>query len=360
MIAILQPFIPHYREDFFTGLGSHESCDVFVYDKKEADKSNFRQSGIATKKIASFERKGILVYNPFSLLKQEYKVLVLMLNFAHLSTWILLLTRIFHRKKIILWGHGISVKRYTAEEQRPSRLLRWMIGLSDGVWFYTAKEKEIWQKIHPQIPSVSLNNTISEVDRIVSRVPGDKQILRGKYRIREEVIFIFSARFNTADRRIDLLEESMKKLSSKKFGFIIIGDGKLKPDFGRYKNVYDFGELYDRQTKNELFDAADIYFQPGWLGLSIVEAMAYGKPIISFERSTALKQCVEYAYVQNGFNGLIFSDTEAFLTAVQRLSFQELTILGENGKRFAATYLSMDNMVNSGLSLIKKIRGEKS
>ncbi len=64
-------------------------------------------SHIVCKHIPSKLIKGkLLFYNPFSLLGKENKVLVLMLHFAHLGTWILLLTKWLHHKKIILWGAG--------------------------------------------------------------------------------------------------------------------------------------------------------------------------------------------------------------------------------------------------------------
>lgn len=53
----------------------------------------------------------------------------------------------FHRKQIILWGHGISVKRYLAEEKKCNWLLRFMISMSDGVWLYTDKEVDFSTKV---------------------------------------------------------------------------------------------------------------------------------------------------------------------------------------------------------------------
>jgi glycosyltransferase involved in cell wall biosynthesis len=353
-VAILQPFIPHYREDFFKGLGEKLKCEIYCYEKKEdLKKHNFQHADIKTTYIKALAIKVFLLYNPFALLKKRHKTLVLMLNIGHITTWLLLLTKFIHRKEIILWGHGISIKRYIAEEKRPSRPIRWMIFLADGIWFYTDTEQQLWKKVFPFLKSVSLNNTISDVDRIVDMPMADKADIRKKYKITQQRVFIFCARFNIIERRIDLLEEVIKTLDSETFAFIIIGDGQLKPDFSRYKNVYDFGEVYDRQVKNELFLAADIYFQPGWVGLSVVEALAYGLPVFTFKRSDLILQCVEYAYIENGFNGLLFNNVASLIEKAKSLSVEEIDNMSINSKRFARKHLSMENMITAGAGLIK-------
>ena len=214
----LQPFIPHYREEFFSLLGrrlkeknvgqSFEQ-EIYTFERtKDVKSASFNMSNISCKHIQSMLIKNkLLVYNPFKLLRKENEVLVLMLHFAHISTWLLLLTKRLHHKKIILWGQGISVRRYLKEEKKPDWKLKWMMALADGVWLYMEKEKEQWQTLFPQKPMVALNNTLTGVDEMVNYKPElNKEDLKKKYDIQEEIVFIFCARF-TADRRIDLLSK---------------------------------------------------------------------------------------------------------------------------------------------------------
>ncbi len=352
MIALLQPFVPHYREDFFNGISDQVEIDIFCYQTDMVRRDRFKESSVVVKPINGKELKGFLLYNPFTLLKRRYTKLVLMLNIGHLTTWLLLLFKFIHRKEIILWGHGISVKRYVKEESKPSLLMKWMIRLSDGVWFYTTKEQQLWLSVFPNLKSVALNNTISEVDEITATIPADRTSLRNKYNIHQKRVLIFCARFNIAERRIDLLVEAIVRMNADEFAFVIIGDGNLKPDFKPYKNVFDFGALYDREVKAELFQLADIYFQPGWVGLSVVEAMAYGKPVFSFFRSESVLQCVEYAYIQPGVTGILFRRMEDFVEAAKTVSDQELEKMGQSAKDFARKNLSMRNMVKAGVDLI--------
>lgn len=356
MIAILQPFIPHYREEFFTGLGRKTAIDIYCYENQDdIGREHFHQARVMIRPIGRRSIGPFLFYNPFTLLNKRYDVLVLMLNFTHLSTWLLLLTQPLHRKKIILWGHGISIKRFKKEERRPHLLLRWMIALAGEVWFYTDYELNIWRKIFPKKPFVSLNNTISGIRDIMRLPPADKSGLKQKHGIRQDVILIFCARFNTLERRTDILEKAIAGLDEERYGFIIIGDGPFKPDFGRFKNVYDFGSVYDRDLKNDLFRVADIYFQPAWLGLSVTEALAYEKPIYTFERTGELLQCVEYSYLIDGYNGAIARDFEQFIRLVSGTTRQDIDRMSANCKAFTETHLTMEHMIDSAYEGINQL-----
>ncbi|MPR32126.1 glycosyltransferase [Salmonirosea aquatica] len=356
MIGILNPMIPHYREDFFRGIKEKIDTEVFIFfDNNRIEKLNFQKGNLISTHVKSVSLGPILIYDFRKLLKSDIKVLVLMLNFSQISTWLLLIFKPFHRKKIILWGQGISIKRYIKEETKPNFLLKWMLQLSDSAWFYTENELEIWKNHIPVSTFTYLNNTISDVAKICHLKCQDISFLKKKYNIIQERILIFCARFNETERRTDLLINIIKELDCSKFGFIIIGEGKLKPDFQGFSNVYDFGSLYDLETKKDLFQIADIYFQPAWLGLSVVEALAFGKPIFTFSRSNAIKQGVEYGYITHNFNGMIFTEFQHFTETVSNLSQSEIDRLSLNAKKFAIDNLKLDFMISQALSSINKV-----
>jgi len=356
MIAILQPFIPHYREEFFNAFKKQVPADLYCYEKQEDMKKNdFKEAQTGIIPLRCFMKGPWVLYNPFPLLSRKYDVLVLMLNFGHLTTWMILLLKPFIRQKIVLWGHGISVKRYVHEEKHPHILLRWMIALSDGIWFYTKKELSVWQRFKPLIKGHALNNTISGVEGILRLTSQDKHSLRKKYNIRQERIIIYCARFNEPGRRVDLLINLIENLSPESFAFIIIGDGRLKPDFSIYENVKDFGALYDRTIKDELFSMADIYFQPGWVGLSVVEAMSYGKPVFTFNRSVSVMQCVEYSYIQHNHNGMIFENMDSCVNSLSRITNEEINRLGANAREYVREELTMDTMTSNAVRAIREV-----
>ena len=354
-IAILQPEIPHYRIEFFSLLRERlERLDVYVYNSRETT----LQQGLHLVTndftyITNRSIKGVLFYDLLPLLSKRYDTLVLMLHRGHFTTWLLLLTKFIHRKRLILWGHGISVHRYLNEEKKVSLLMKWMIGLADGVWLYTEKETAMWKKIFPDKPIVSLNNTISGGEEKTSHsLSLPKEKLREKYGIREKLIILFCARFSSADRKAELLLECIKQLDKNKFGFVIIGDGPYKPAISNYQHVHDMGSVYDDSIKSELFLLADIYFQPAWVGLSIVEAMAYGLPIFTLKRTEEIKQCVEYSYLRDGYNGRIFDDLDSLVQGLNGIQEDCILQMGENARTFVKENLTMHHMVNAAMSIL--------
>jgi hypothetical protein len=351
MTAILQPHIPHYREEFFKIIDKKISADIYVYANRNIKFGKFGKSNIDVKYIKSKQIKGLLFYNPIPFLSGKYDAIVLMWHFAHITTWLLLLTKFVHRKKIILFGQGISVKRYLKEEIKPDWKLKLQLKLADGAWIYMQKEQKQWAKIFPDKPIVALNNTISNISKILqTEVTIVKHECKIKHSIKQRRILLFCARFENPHRRIDLLVETIKRLNSDKFGFIIIGEGKFKPNFSIFPNVYDYGAVYDDSIKRELFSIADIYFQPGWVGLSIVEAMAYALPIFTFKRSEETKQCVEYSYIIANENGMIFNNIEECLYVLQNIADDKINIMGQNASQLAKE-LTVEKMVNNALSI---------
>ncbi|WP_163710547.1 glycosyltransferase [Mangrovibacterium lignilyticum] len=352
-VGILQPFIPHYREEFINGINKTKQADTYCYYLNGKQTSTVKNASTKSRSIKNIEVHEILLYNPFPLLRNEYQTLILMLHFGHLTTWLLLLTKSIHRKKIILWGQGISVKRYLKEEKSPSILLKWMISLADSVWIYTEKEKNMWKQIYPDKQIISLNNTITGVERIVNFSNNQSKLeLKERYKIKQPICFIFCARFNNNFRRVDLLDQLIKNLDPQKYGFLIIGDGPVKPDFSNHNNVYDYGAVYDSDLKDDLFTMADLYIQPGWVGLSVVEALAYGKPVLTFKRSELVLQCVEYHYLKNKYNALLFENFDEAIHQINVLTNEEIIQLGINARKYVKENLMMTNMVNQAIKTL--------
>lgn len=358
-IAIIQPIVPTYREEFYTELQKYCSVDVYTFkDYGVARKEATETSSFNCIPIKNVKRYGFVIYDPRPFLSKNYDVIVLMMLLNHPSALFLELTKFIHRKKIILWGQGISVQRYLQEEIKPDWKLGLQMKIADGVWFYMEKECNQWSKRIKNKPMVALNNTVTKTDYIITvDVKTTKEQFKKKHHISQKTILIFCARFESNSRRTDLLLEAIKRLSSTDFGFIIIGAGKNKPDFNSFPNVYDFGAVYDRQLKDELFSIADVYFQPGWVGLSIVEAMAYAKPICTFIRSKETLQCVEYSYIEDGINGYIFNDIDDCINKLTTTPLDKFREMGENARELVRTKLTPQKMAENAFSVIKRVVG---
>lgn len=355
-IGMLYPRISHYREEFFEEIMKNHNVDFFLYESnKESEKENFKSSYIKSNylKTFSFLRK-IRIINIFPILKNKYDVLILIGEMRSLSVWLLLFIYKFTNTKTILWGHGISIHTYLDEERKLHPLRVLFHKLADHNWLYTDNEVSIWKSYIDERKLTYLNNTINIEEILSSDKTFDKVLLKNKYKINTKINFIFAARFTNQYRRIDLMLELIRRVDKNKYGFIIIGDGSLKPDFSSFSNVYDFGAVYERNIKNELFEIADIYFQPAWMGLSTNEALAYGKMVLTFERSSEIRQCVEYSYL-NKNNSYIVKDMQDLISFVLNIDSIDLDSYSKSAKEYAENNLTMKTMVYNALSSLEKI-----
>lgn len=351
-IAIVQGILPHYREDFFIGLSNTFDIDIYLYEKdnKQASK-NMKLSSLKVKELKSKNILNKFIYFQYLGLLKDYKTIVLPGNMKLLSVWILLVMGKLLNKNIILWGHGISVKNYLKEEKKLNPIRVFFHKLAAHSWLYTEKEKQIWENYIDSSKLTALNNTIN-TEKIINLPKLNKEELKNKYKINTKLNFIYCARF-TANRRIDLMIELIEKVKEKDIGFIIIGEGDFKPNFSKYKKVYDFGAIYDDLKKHELFTIADLYFQPAWTGLSIVEAMAYSKPIITFKRTENILQCVEYSFIKNNTNGIVAKNINDLYHIVTSLTESDIEKLSDSTYKYAKYNLTIENMIKNSHKGIK-------
>jgi len=354
-IAIIVTKIDKYRIEFYQMLS--KSFNIVTFQKKE---DAVTQGFFITNQMPNIQLKSIfigrfLIYNIMPFINRKYKYIVVLGNVWHISTWILLFIGRITGVKLIVWGHGISMKRYIAESNNLPWIRICMYKLAYGAWFYTEMELNIYKKKMSRLIGVSLNNTISEVAKIVgldvfSNV--DKKYLKNKYQINTKYNLIICTRFESTMRKSNELLHVVKNIS-KDWGLIIIGDGKLKPDFTKVKNVYDFGSVYDRKIKTDLFLIADLYIQLGHIGLSIVEAFAYKLPIITLKRSETIHHSMEYNYIINQKNGFICENVLEVIDKINLLDKELLSKMGKNAFEFVCNNLSMNNMCEKAISLMK-------
>ena len=76
-IAIIQPVVPVYREDFYRELQKYANVDVYVFkDPKLVIKEQTKISSFQVKHISNRQVKGFVFYNPLPLLNKKYDVII--------------------------------------------------------------------------------------------------------------------------------------------------------------------------------------------------------------------------------------------------------------------------------------------
>ena len=356
-IAIIQPVINNYRSEFLNNISRNTKLDLYTYNKINIEKAKgFNiDSDMSTKKLKSFTIGTFLIYNIIPFLNKKYQYLVIIGNVKHLSAWLLLVIGRLFGLKVIVWGHGISIPRYISESKRIPSIRLLMYRLAYGAWFYTEIEMNLYQNKIKKLAAVSLNNTISKVDEIIKIKPLNvekKNTIKAKYKITTKYNLIICTRFEHLHRKADELLQIIQRINDD-WGLIVIGDGELKPDFSSIKNVYDFGSVYEREVKNELFLISDLYIQLGAIGLSVVEAFAYRLPIVTLKRSHLTHHGVEYSYIKDELNGFLCEDLEDVIFRINTFNKEICKTMGINAQKFVKDNLSISKMSNSALSIIK-------
>lgn len=354
-IAIIQPFIPTYRTDFFLGLAKEVPYDLFSFQRTNSKHRNGLIEGdVNFYKIKSYRLFNLRWFNPINILC-KYNTIILCGEASILTNWLILIAGKLINRNILVWGHGA-----TYSKPHPITIFHLvMYYLSRGGIFYTPKEMRYWRMKFPKKKMVALYNTLT-VDRTYYKNLDEKRMrnildLKKKYGIKQQTIFVSCYRFTNKSRRTDLLLKVIEELDPNKYAFIIIGDGFLKPDFALFQNVYDFGAVWDNKRKTELFFVSDFYLQFGGIGLSIVEGMAYSKPVITMRRSKEIKHGTEYYYLRNRFNSIILSDIKKFEQSLIHITPSKYVSLSHNALRTYNNELQMSRMIKHMKSAILEI-----
>jgi glycosyltransferase involved in cell wall biosynthesis len=168
-------------------------------------------------------------------------------------------------------------------------------------------------------------------------------------------------------KRVDLIIQAVADLSEifKEIELIIIGNGpefeslKLLSDRLGISSIVKFpGAIYDPIELARYLNSSSVYILAGMGGLSINEAMLFGKPIIC-------SRCdgTERKLVRNGYNGYIFEDgnLESLKEKIiELLSDQEkIYKLGINSKNIIEKEVNLQTVINGYLNAFDYLLKDK-
>lgn len=145
-------------------------------------------------------------------------------------------------------------------------------------------------------------------------IPTRRRVVRSRFAKRQEYYLIVSRLF--PHKNIDIAIEAFNKLG---YELIIIGDGPAKKDLEKIagKNIKMLGYQKDIATIDAYQNCkAFIMPQEEDFGLTPIEAMSFGKPVLALRKGGALETVVE------GVTGEFFDDPipEALADGIRRLN----------------------------------------
>ena len=123
---------------------------------------------------------------------------------------------------------------------------------------------------------------------------------------------VFVGRLTTV-KKLDWLLSALEKhtLKGVNYNLLLIGDGEEKENLVKMADrlnlsskVWFYGECYDDEKLNELIYNADLCVSPGNVGLTALNAMRFGTPVLSHNDFET--QMPEYETILSGITGDLF------------------------------------------------------
>ena len=221
-------------------------------------------------------------------------------------------------KKIVYYGHGIDL-RY-----QQNRKIFWKYYFQnfvhlffDRIILYGEREKSHLWKINQNKVNVANNTLLLKGYREITRKP--KAVIKEKLNITEKHVILFCGRIEprkSLDIIINLFLGSNYDMND--IALVVVGPNISDREnllVRKADNVYYLGAVYDRYDLGEIFSVSDIFCIPGHMGLGIVEAFYWGKPVLTLD----VVHAPEIGYLKQGVNGFILNTEEDLYRKIKEI-----------------------------------------
>ena len=369
-VGIIQHYIPNYRAPFFDQLAKKcsKGCEVFAGEPQ-------RNTGVKTSRsmntgnlrltknihIGHIEKdiwylcwqrnvlKWLKEWNPDVLILQAFPRV--------LSNWLAI--RYMHQRSrpVLGWGLG-ELPQFrsgpNAVNQLRSTLLSQIVQACDGIISYSTKGAEDYVRLG--VPKERVFIAYNAVDTswansLRSKIEKEPRIIadwQSQTIGNHNPVILFVGRLLPQKRVSDLIYACAQL--NDPCQLIIIGDGPEKNNLESLaKDILPSANFLGHQTGKNLgfaFMSASVFVLPGSGGLTIQEAMAYGKPVI-----VADGDGTQYDLVNPGKNGyLIESGNIQGLVNVLENILQNDGLrerMGNESLRIVRDKINLDQMVES-------------
>lgn len=357
-VLFVQRMIPDYRLPFFVCL--HEKLkevgvDLYVTTGESLAEDYLNDSFEGHPWIIKHKNyylyKKIHIHSIESI--QDYDLVIVMQENAHLINYYLLLRRYMTGKPLVaFYGHGRNVN---TRGNRIREYLKKKISLLPDWWFaYTALTKRIvLDNGYPEQKITTANNAIDDSDmkRICAiQSEGSRLGLRAEMGIAPGArVALYCGRL--IDIKVSFLINALELIREKNntFEAIIIGSGPLEENIRlcseKYEWLHYLGPVYGND-RVKYFCISDVFLMPGMVGLAILDAFTTGLPIVTTDCKA---HSPEIEYLDQDVNGFITSDSvDQFSDKVHELLGDEQMLAGMklNASRSSEKY-SVDKMVGN-------------
>ena len=335
-VVIIQRIVCEYRKAFFRALqkeaetaGINLRLIVGSPRRGEEGADVLDQLSFGERKSTTyFYKKVCWIHGLYSAVKKADMVIFVQEN-AALYIYPLLFMRLLGRKSpaLCFWGHGANMGR-TKSRILPDMWRRFWLRRVDWWFAYTTKTKGILTAAG--FPSDKITVVNNSTDTVALRTAVNNKIMHadllfseifGRPRNGKSRVGIFCGRL-IESKMISFLLDSIRLIHEQlpDFFMIIIGDGPLREDVGQFCAENSWCKWVGAKWSTERADylaVANIWLNPGAVGLAVTDAFAVGLPLATTDNRT---HGPEIAYLEHTKTGLITeTDVDNYASEVLRV-----------------------------------------
>jgi glycosyltransferase involved in cell wall biosynthesis len=317
-VAVVYPFFPHYRAPVFRELlergendywlaGDTRTVEPGVTEWVPENRARFIHARCHALGPSFLFQSGLIRLS----LRDDFDAFVFLANPYFISTWIAAGIARLRGRRVLFWTHGWT----RSERGMKSWLRSTFYRLSHGLLLYghLARRAGLARGFSSDRLHVVYNSLDYEAHKRLrqSIPPARIQALKQSHFGNPVLPLVVCAARLTRRCRFDLLIEAQARLAraGHAINVLLIGDGPERTALesqARQLNVpvKFLGACYDEETLAGWTMAAHVTVSPGKVGLTAIQSLAYGTPVIT--HSDPETQGPEWEAIQPGHSGDFF------------------------------------------------------
>lgn len=271
----------------------------------------------------------------------------------NLSNYQIMASRVYSLRKVAYWGHGRNFQSDAPDGLR-ERWKRFLLTRVDWWFAYTEETVHLLRSSgYAEDRITCLNNAIDNDQflRELSAVSEDRVAkLRAELNVEDNAPVGLFCGSLYPDKRLDFMVAAADKvrMALPNFCLIVIGGGSGAAEMSAAAATRPWLKYVGVRMgleKAEYFKLADICFNPGAVGLHVLDAFCAGIPLAT---TSEARHGPEIAYLKNGENGIITRGSpedyaKRIVSVLSNLcEYQKLCLSAKE----ASTQYTLGNMVN--------------
>ena len=252
----------------------------------------------------------------------------------------------------IYYGHGLDLGNL--DKKWKGFLQNCLHLFADRILLYSPNEiKHLW-KIHHKKIAIAYNTLFLRGYEMLKNL--DPNDLKHEYGITQDKVVLFCGRIQHR-KRLNLLIDIFITYSDKlkTVALVIVGPNMSKwqqEQITNAHNIYYLGTIYDEHSLSKVFKLSDVFSIPGHIGLGLVEAFYWGKPVVTLD----VDHAPEIYYLRDSYNGFIVTDENKFYPTLTKLLFNKrlLQVMSSNARATFEEEAGIEHMFQGFYNILRK------